>query len=237
MEEWKEEIDKIIEEKHGKFKRGEIKQLFETLANKYNISIYTVKNYYYRRPAEEDKKSQPRNVFKLEPGDVVEVIIKEIVHYGVFVEPVKSIYKTNYKGLIHISEITTKEFVEDPGEYFKIGDIVKARVKKIEDNGRVAYTTKDLGIHHLSPPAADEKSEGRNHAEGWDNAEKEVLHYLQDQVGAISPKAKQMLREMFDRYGSFKTTASIVLASRDFEDDLGVLLLEKANTVLRSDSL
>ena len=59
---------------------------------------------------------------KYKEGDIITVKVIGIKDYGIFVDA-----KDNYKGLIHISEISNK-FVENIGNYAKIGDKLQVQI-------------------------------------------------------------------------------------------------------------
>jgi polyribonucleotide nucleotidyltransferase len=82
---------------------------------------------------------QINNLIKdIEIGEVFEVKIERITNFGAFCEivPGKS-------GLIHVSEISDK-FVKDVNELLKEGDIVKAKVIKIDPQGKIALSIKQV---------------------------------------------------------------------------------------------
>ena len=67
-------------------------------------------------------------------GEIFEGIIVKIMDFGAFVE-----LFPNQDGLVHISEISDKH-VERVSDAMKVGDVVKVKVKKIDDQGRVSLT-------------------------------------------------------------------------------------------------
>lgn len=73
---------------------------------------------------------------KLKVGDVVEGVVTGVIDYGAFVN-VQGI-----EGLIHISEISW-ERVEDPRDYVKVGDTVKAKIIAI-DKDRLSLSLKQM---------------------------------------------------------------------------------------------
>jgi predicted RNA-binding protein with RPS1 domain len=79
-------------------------------------------------------------------GDEVRGRVVAIVKYGAFVT-----IPGGYKGLLHISEIA-HERVNDPGQYFKVGDRIKVKVISVEpqedDTLRIGFSRKAL----LEPP-------------------------------------------------------------------------------------
>ena len=85
--------------------------------------------------ATEEKKLK-EELEKYKVGDVVEGIITGIVDFGAFIK------FDNLEGLIHISEIDW-QIIDNPAEFFKVGDKVKAKIIEITED-RVSLSTKAL---------------------------------------------------------------------------------------------
>jgi polyribonucleotide nucleotidyltransferase len=68
---------------------------------------------------------------ELQKGEVFEGTVKRIVGFGAFVEIVPG-----KEGLVHVSEMSD-EYVKDPHDVVKIGQVVKVNVKEIDDVGRI----------------------------------------------------------------------------------------------------
>jgi polyribonucleotide nucleotidyltransferase len=73
---------------------------------------------------------------EVKAGEIFEGIVVKIVDFGAFIE-----LFPNQDGLVHISEISDKR-IEKVSDVMKIGDVVKVKVKKIDDQGRVSLTMK-----------------------------------------------------------------------------------------------
>lgn len=73
---------------------------------------------------------------KLKVGDEVEGVITGVIDFGAFVNV------NGIEGLIHISEISW-ERVEDPRDYVKVGDSVKAKIIAI-DKDRLSLSLKQM---------------------------------------------------------------------------------------------
>lgn len=73
---------------------------------------------------------------KLKVGDEVEGVITGVIDFGAFVNV------NGIEGLIHISEISW-ERVEDPKDYVKVGDSVKAKIIAI-DKDRLSLSLKQM---------------------------------------------------------------------------------------------
>lgn len=68
---------------------------------------------------------------ELQPGEVFEGKVVRMMPFGAFVEIVPG-----KDGLVHVSEMAT-EYVKDPNDIVKVGQMVKVRVKEVDDMGRI----------------------------------------------------------------------------------------------------
>lgn len=73
-------------------------------------------------------------------GEIVEATIRRIAPFGAFVR-----LADGRKGLIHISQIA-EEYVEEIKDHVKIGDVVRARITGVSEDGKV-----DLSIKKAKP--------------------------------------------------------------------------------------
>lgn len=73
---------------------------------------------------------------KLKVGDVVEGVVTGVIDFGAFVNV------DGIEGLVHISEISW-ERVEDPRNYVKIGEVVRAKIIAI-DKDRLSLSIKQM---------------------------------------------------------------------------------------------
>jgi small subunit ribosomal protein S1 len=73
---------------------------------------------------------------KLKVGDVVEGVVTGVIDFGAFVNV------SGIEGLVHISEISW-ERVEDPRQYIKVGDQIKAKIIAI-DKDRLSLSIKQM---------------------------------------------------------------------------------------------
>ncbi|MBU2564521.1 S1 RNA-binding domain-containing protein [Patescibacteria group bacterium] len=85
--------------------------------------------------AAEEKKLK-KSLEKYEVGNKVDGEITGLVEFGAFVK------FDDLEGLIHISEIDW-QIIDDPSEFFKVGDKVKAQIVEI-DKDKVSLSTKAL---------------------------------------------------------------------------------------------
>ncbi len=87
------------------------------------------------KAAWEEKQKDVISGYKV--GDIVDGKITAVTDFGVFVE-----FGQNLEGLIHISELAWQR-IDDPSDLFKVGDIVKAEIIKIEGS-KIFLSTKKL---------------------------------------------------------------------------------------------
>jgi 4-hydroxy-3-methylbut-2-enyl diphosphate reductase len=95
-----------------------------------------------------DESENPWTKFQLahQVNDIVEVKISSMMPFGAFAEVIPGV-----DGLIHISEITDKR-ISKPNEVLNIGDIVKAKITKIDAEN------KKLGLSIIAAEEAEEKA-------------------------------------------------------------------------------
>lgn len=82
------------------------------------------------------EKKLKKALEKYKMGDVVEGKITGLVDFGAFVK------FSDLEGLIHISEIDW-QIIDDPADFFKVGDKVKAKIVEIE-NDKISLSTKAM---------------------------------------------------------------------------------------------
>lgn len=69
-------------------------------------------------------------------GDIVEGKVTGITKFGAFVE-----IEENVVGLVHISEVSNT-FVKEVGDFVKIGQTVKVKILRKNDNGKIELSMK-----------------------------------------------------------------------------------------------
>jgi small subunit ribosomal protein S1 len=84
-----------------------------------------------------NQKEKREIIEKYGIGEVLEGVVTGIVDFGVFVK-----VEEGLEGLVHISEIDWG-LVDDPRNFFKVGDIVKVKVIEIKD-GKISLSVKAL---------------------------------------------------------------------------------------------
>lgn len=72
----------------------------------------------------------------IEVGSIIEGKVSRVMPFGVFIT-----LSDNKVGLVHISEASTA-YIENINEHFKIGDQVRAKVIKIDDDGKISLSIK-----------------------------------------------------------------------------------------------
>lgn len=77
---------------------------------------------------------------KYPPGTKIQGVITNIVYYGVFIE-----LEPGIEGLVHCSEFSWKEKVNDPSHIYKKGQVIEAIVKEIRiKEGRISLSIRDM---------------------------------------------------------------------------------------------
>ncbi len=77
---------------------------------------------------------------EIKEGDIVDGIVKNVVAFGAFVD-----IGTKNDGLVHISQISDKDFVKDPNDFLEVGQEVKVKVVSIDEkSGKVQLSMKNL---------------------------------------------------------------------------------------------
>ncbi len=77
---------------------------------------------------------------QLSVGDVVTGPIRNITDFGLFVEVVPSV-----EGLVHVSDLSWTEKIDDPNEHYKVGDEIEVKILDIDiDNQRLSLGVKQL---------------------------------------------------------------------------------------------
>lgn len=76
--------------------------------------------------------------FEAKPGDEFEGKVTRMFEFGAMVE-----YLPGQEGLVHVSEIPSKERLRRPADVLKTGQVVHVYVKNIDDHGRINLTMKN----------------------------------------------------------------------------------------------
>lgn len=79
----------------------------------------------------------------IQEGKTIQGRISSITDYGMFVE-----VQGGVEGLIHISEISWTERISDLNKYYRVGDVISAKVVSIDkDNRRMSLSIKQLSAN------------------------------------------------------------------------------------------
>lgn len=149
-----------------KEERKALNTIFEEFAEKNDTTSNSASRYYYNeiKPRLEEEPAKPLNIdesintfansdlkdirtfYRL--GDTLEVEITSIQDFGAFART-----KEGFEGLIHISEITGKQYVDMPQDFFYIGEKVNVKLKRVDYEGKIAFSTRMIGGKEKINPA------------------------------------------------------------------------------------
>ncbi|MDD5040480.1 MAG: S1 RNA-binding domain-containing protein [Patescibacteria group bacterium] len=83
------------------------------------------------------EEKQQEKISEYTVGDIIEGRVTGVVDFGAFIE-----FGKNLEGLVHISELAWQR-IDDPRDYIKVGDMVKARIISI-DGSKISLSIKAL---------------------------------------------------------------------------------------------
>ena len=115
-------------------KAGEQVEVIVLKVDKANKKISLGYKQILANPWDELKARHPE-------GSVVEGVVKNVADFGVFVDIGEEI-----DGLVHVSDLSWNTRIKNPGELFKKGDRVQAKVLKVDPDAQKF----SLGIKHLT---------------------------------------------------------------------------------------
>lgn len=84
------------------------------------------------------EQARKQGLAKLQPGAVVDAVVRTVVDWGVFVSIPSA---DDVEGLVHISELSY-ERIGKPSDILKVGDPTKVKVLRIDDNGKLWLSRK-----------------------------------------------------------------------------------------------
>ncbi len=90
----------------------------------------------------------------LEIGAIVEAKVSNVMDFGAFVS-----LPENKTGLIHISEIAS-DYVKDIHEHIKTGDVVRAKIIKIDEKGKISLSIKKAEAPKRTRKQTPQKPQG-----------------------------------------------------------------------------
>jgi len=178
-------------------------------------------------------------------GQLVEVEIVNVKDFGAFTTTTD---KNRVKGLIHKSE-TANEFVDNVKDYFEEGDVLEARIIGWDPEERqMSLSTKEFNLEkkpvnnhknnrllkfkrklEQKENSTEQRSQKKISKPIKINEEEfnQIVKYLNGKIGVLTPKAKEKIASIIDKYGVFHFTRSLEKTLDDFEIDFGVILSEQ----------
>lgn len=224
LADWKKQLynEMMNRKKQGITGTEGLKELFEDISTTYNLAFSTVKVNYYKLKKEVEETAIEKETIPTTPtykvGDLIELVVTGIANYGVFAV---SNDEMKHSGLIHVSEVRDF-YIPDLHRYFKMGEIIKARIKSIDENGKFSFSTKDLPLSDYTNTKEEEIAK-EDHSKDLH----EVITYMEHHVGMVSPQAKEQVQELIKKHGMFKFSMAISQTVPHFQNDLGLLLVKE----------
>lgn len=139
-------------------------------------------------------------------------IIDEVVYDSTSNEVKKSTNKEN--SIIKTNDSDLKSVVDESRKISNEiqGDIENNLLKALEDDFEMSNVNKTY----------DAKYDGKG-----DEDLNEIIAFLNGIVGALSPEAKKLLKDIVNNYGVFKFTIAMMDTAKDFDNDIGLRFLQE----------
>ena len=141
-----------------------LKKLQKLIGQELKVKIITASEKEDKLILSEKENSLPeieKILRKYKEGDVVEGIITGVTDFGAFIKfPADS---PKLEGLIHISEFDWK-LIKNPKELVKVGQVIKAKIIKIDNQERIFLSLKALKTDPWSK--IEEQLKGKNTVKG-----------------------------------------------------------------------
>jgi predicted RNA-binding protein with RPS1 domain len=251
-------LEKIVVENNSKPKseKKPLKELFEDFANEHDTTFSSTQQYYYTdiRPninkvknfdeniEEFNRTNNPDPIYRSvkdvhKIGDTAEIEITNIRDFGAFAKT-----DQGYEGLIHISQITGKEYVALPEDFFYVGEKLKAKVLRY-DGEKLSLSTKALGgKEKLNPafkdlanreitsePTPAPKPEPRKAVvpqiekkpiptSVTNNDKDNIINFIKKYSdNNVSQKALGDIDDLIEQFGVFQTTMVLMSTVRDLD--------------------
>lgn len=189
---------------------------------------------------------------KYRVGDFFTGIVTGTEDYGVFVETDNGV-----SGLLHRTRIRngiSPHGLAEISKLFRIGDVVTTKIAAINPEGKISLTTqgmdlprgssdtnpiwdklqevKIVGAASLSPavfqpkvipdtPKIEEKKPMH------DNELEQLISYLKEKVGTVSPAARVTLSDVINKHGMFKTMMALTKTVETFKVDLSLAFVNE----------
>lgn len=137
-------VSQLMPEHYPRVPGGDKNKILERLKSyigqKFEVKVIDVeegeeKLIVSEKAAWEERQKDVISSYKV--GDIVEGKVTAITDFGVFIE-----FGQNLEGLIHISELAWQR-IDDPANFIKVGDKVKAEIINIE-NSKIFLSIKKL---------------------------------------------------------------------------------------------
>lgn len=180
--------------------------------------------------------TKPNTIPPYRYGDLVEIKVTAVVPYGAFVV---TLDEYSYSGLIHITEVRDG-YIYSVEDYLRVGDVLTAKVKKLDPQGKLALTIKDMPLPSQRVEVEELKEETPEQEISKigeipttiqlyeeDQELAQIITYMNEITGIVSPQAKEALKEMIAKYGLFKFTMALGKVAPTFEADLGKMLIKE----------
>ncbi len=112
---------------------------------------------------------------KYKVGDIIKGKVVSIEKYGAFIS-----VDATYSGMVHISEISDS-FIRNIDDYFKIGDIIKCRVKEVDSKQKQLR----LSIKNEDYQTGDKNMNIRDANRGFEPLKENLNIWINDKIKEI----------------------------------------------------
>jgi uncharacterized protein len=141
-------VDNILEKSKLEDLKNDLKKVdVEKMSQELGVGSLTLKDIIEEisKPGRDPRESMPKPILRsdvlkfedLQVGMVLTGTVRNVIDFGAFVD-----IGVKYDGLVHISEMSTK-FIKNPSEIVSVGDIVKVKVIKLDnERHKVSLTMK-----------------------------------------------------------------------------------------------
>ena len=121
-------------------------------------------------------------------GDIGEGKVVSMMPFGAFIE-----WDKNESGLVHISEVSNN-YVKDINDHLKKGQLVKAKVIKIDDNGKISLSIKQAMLRPERRERAEKTEKGSVRPADIDWSVKEDNLSFEDKLSKFKTDSDESLR-------------------------------------------
>jgi len=177
---------------------------------------------------------------KFKVGDIFIGRVTGIQSYGAFI----SDDEVGVSGLVHYTGVRRNTQVLDINQYFKLGDIVKAKVRAVKTDG-LSLVTYDMDLpDYFKNEKIKEKLSNFKPEEPKVEVKKvernfefeQLVKHMQDVVGVVSEQAQDKLDDLLNmpNGGLVKFMLSMMDAEKEFKVDLGIEFLNLIEEKMRN---